>query len=62
MLDVPSFADLNLDVVLPVVFLGFYTTILLVVDLFIPKDQKLLTAQLAGAGVIVAFVLNRDNC
>ena len=58
MLDVPSFADLNLDVVLPVVFLGFYTTVLLVVDLFIPKDQKLLTAQLAGVGVIVAFILN----
>jgi NADH-quinone oxidoreductase subunit N len=58
MLDVPGFADLNLEIALPAIFLGLFTMVVLIADLFIPKDRKVMTAQLAGGGLIVAFILN----
>jgi NADH-quinone oxidoreductase subunit N len=59
MIDVPSFADLNLGVAAPAIFLSLYTTVLLLVDvLAIPKDRKIHTAHLALVGLLVAFVLN----
>lgn len=58
MIDVPSFADLNLWVAAPAVFLALFTTLLLIVDLFIPDDRKIITAQLTAAALLVAFVLN----
>lgn len=58
MFEAPSIADLNLEVTLPAFFLAVFTTILLIVDLFIPKDRKILTAQLAAGALVVAFVLN----
>lgn len=56
MLDVPSFADLNLGVTLPAVFLGVFTTFLLVIDLFIPR--KIVTAWLAIGALGVSFFIN----
>ena len=59
MIDVPSFADLNLGAAAPVFFLSIYTTVLLMVDvLFIPKDRKKLTAQLTLLALAIAFVMN----
>lgn len=58
MLEAPSFASLNLDVALPGIFLAAWATMLLVVDLFIPKDQKVRTAWLAIAGLAITFVIN----
>ncbi len=58
MFTTPTLADLNLGITLPSVFLALYATVLLVIDLFIPKEQKSRTAWLAMAGVVVAFVLN----
>lgn len=56
MLDVPSFADLNLGVTLPAVFLGVFTTFLLVIDLFI--SRKIVTAWLAIGALGVSFFIN----
>jgi NADH-quinone oxidoreductase subunit N len=58
MFEIPSFAELNIGLALPAISLAFGTCILLMVDLFIPKDRKTLTAWLAIAGIIVSFVLN----
>ncbi len=58
MFEVPALADLNIGVALPVISLALGATILLVIDLFIPKDRKALTAWLALAGLTVSFVLN----
>ncbi|PJF21897.1 MAG: NADH-quinone oxidoreductase subunit N [Phototrophicales bacterium] len=58
MIDVPSFAELNLEVALPGIFLALFTTVLLIVDLFIPKDRKITTAHLTIGALVVAFVLN----
>ncbi len=40
MFEVPAIADLNLGVALPALFLVFTACVLLVVDLFIPKEKK----------------------
>jgi NADH-quinone oxidoreductase subunit N len=58
MFDAPSFADLNLEIALPVLFLSGFTMILLLVDLFIPDDRKVVTARLAASILAVTFVLN----
>jgi len=58
MFDAPSLADLNLEVTLPALFLLLFSTFLLIIDLFIAKERKILTAQLAAGGLVVAFVLN----
>lgn len=58
MFETPSLADLNLGITLPSVFLALYSTVLLLVDLFIPKEQKTRTAWLAVAGLAVTFALN----
>lgn len=60
-MDIPSFADLNLGVTLPAVFLALGTTILLLIDVFLPKERRHLTAWLALAGVLVSFVLTLLN-
>ena len=51
-------ANANLSVTLPAVSLVIGTCILLLVDLFIPKERKTLTAWLAAAGLTVSFVIN----
>ncbi len=58
MFETPSLADLNLGIALPSVFLALYGTVLLLVDLFIPREHKLRTAWLAVAGLVVTFILN----
>ena len=58
MLNVPSFADLNLGVALPVIFLGLFTMVLLLVDLFVPRERKHVTALVALGALVVAFVIN----
>jgi NADH-quinone oxidoreductase subunit N len=58
MIDVPNFADLNLEVTLPAVFLALFTLVLLILDLFIPKDRKIQTAHLTLGALGVAFVWN----
>ncbi|TVR24266.1 MAG: NADH-quinone oxidoreductase subunit N [Anaerolineaceae bacterium] len=58
MIDVPSIADLNLTVTFPAVFLALFTMVVLIVDLFIPKDRKIRTAHLTLGGLVVAFVWN----
>lgn len=58
MIDIPSIADLNLTVALPVIVLAFFSTVLLVLDLFIPQESKIETAHLAIGGLVVAFVAN----
>ncbi|MAS35920.1 MAG: NADH-quinone oxidoreductase subunit N [Anaerolineaceae bacterium] len=54
----PTLADLNLAYTWPVASLALGATILLLVDLFVPKDRKHITAWLAVAGLAVSFVLN----
>jgi NADH-quinone oxidoreductase subunit N len=58
MLNVPSFADLNLGIALPAIFLGLFTMVVLIVDLFVPRDRKIITARLTLAALVVAFILN----
>lgn len=59
MIDVPSFADLNLGVVAPAIFLSLFTTVLLIVDaLFIPEKRKNYTVLLTLAALVVAFIIN----
>jgi NADH-quinone oxidoreductase subunit N len=58
MIDVPSIADLNLEVALPGIFLGLFTVVLLILDLFIAKDRKIDTAHLTLGALVVAFVWN----
>ncbi|KXK49956.1 MAG: NADH-quinone oxidoreductase subunit N [Chloroflexi bacterium OLB13] len=60
-MDIPSFADLNLGVTLPAVFLALGTTVLLLIDAFLPKERRHLTAWFALAGVLVSFVLTLFN-
>jgi NADH-quinone oxidoreductase subunit N len=56
--EAPTLADLNLAYTWPVISLALGATILLIIDLFVPKDRKNLTAWLAIAGLVVSFVLN----
>ena len=62
MFDVPSLAqfleEANLAVTLPALSLLLGTCVLLLADLWIPKDRKDITAKLAVAGLAVSFVLN----
>lgn len=58
MFELPNFADLNVGLTLPVTSLVIGTCILLLVDLFVPKDRKIITAWLAVAGLAVSFVIN----
>lgn len=58
MFEAPTLADLNLGVALPSISLALGATILLLLDLFIPKDRKTVTAWLAVAGLAVSFLLN----
>ncbi len=54
---IPSWTDLNLGATLPAVLLAIGTTILLLVDVFLPKERRHLTAWLALAGLGISFVL-----
>jgi len=58
MFGLPSLSDLNAGAALPVVLLAFGACLLLVIDLFIPRDRKSLTAWLAAIGIGVSLVLS----
>lgn len=57
MFETPTFDDLNIWAALPMIALAFGTCILLVADLFIPKDKKVYTAILAGAGLGISLLI-----
>jgi NADH-quinone oxidoreductase subunit N len=52
-----NLADLNLGAALPGVTLALGAAILLLIDVFLPKDRKDITAVLALAGLVVAALL-----
>lgn len=54
----PTLADLNLAYTWPVLSLALGATLLLIADLFVPKDRKEITGWLAIAGLVVSFILN----
>lgn len=56
--EAPNLADLNLAYTWPVLSLALGASLLLVIDLFVPKDRKNITAALAIVGLAVSFVLN----
>lgn len=58
MFHAPSLDSLNLSYALPAIFLAGWATMLLIVDLFIPKERKETTAWLAIGGLVFAFVVN----
>jgi NADH-quinone oxidoreductase subunit N len=58
MFEVPSLSDLNIAATLPVTLLAFGACIFLLVDLFIPKERKYITAWLTAAGISVSLVLS----
>ena len=57
MFEVPSLGDLNVAATLPVTLLALGACIFLLVDLFIPKDRKYITAGLALVGLGVSLVI-----
>ncbi len=57
MFEVPRLGDLNVGAALPVTMLALGTCILLLVDLFVPRNRKSITAWLAAAGIGVSLVL-----
>lgn len=54
----PTFDDLNVWVTLPIVSLLLGTCVLLIADLFIPKEKKHLTALLAVVGVSISLIIS----
>ena len=58
MFHIPTLEELNLIGALPAIALATWAVILLVVDLFIPKDRKQTTAWLALGGILFAFAAN----
>ena len=58
MLDIPSFAQLNIDVTLPAALLAVWATTLLLLGVFIPDNRKHVTPILAVLALVVSFVLN----
>jgi NADH-quinone oxidoreductase subunit N len=58
MIPVPSLSEFNLQYALPALSLTVWACILLLVDLWIPKERKETTAWLAAGGVVFAFVAN----
>ena len=58
MLQIPSLEQLNLGVTVPAMSVAVWACILLLIDLWIPKDKKERTAWLAAGGLVFAFVAN----
>jgi NADH-quinone oxidoreductase subunit N len=57
MFETPHLSDLNIAATLPVTLLALGACVFIVVDLFIPKDRKYITALLTMAGLGVSLVL-----
>jgi len=58
MFEVPSLSDLNVGATLPTTLLALGACIFLLVDLFVPRERKEITAWLAIAGLVVSLVLS----
>jgi len=58
MFHIPTLEELNLIGALPAIALAAWAVILLILDLFVPKDRKQTTAWLAIGGIAFAFVAN----
>ncbi len=58
MFEVPSLSDLNAAAALPVTLLALGGCIFMLVDLFIPKERKHITAGLTAAGIGLSLVLS----
>ncbi len=56
MLEIPSFESLNIGAALPAIIVAAWACILLLIDLAVPKNRKVITAGLAAASLAVAFV------
>ena len=57
MFEVPSLGDLNVAATLPITLLAVGACIFMLVDVFIPKDRKYITASLAMSGLGVSLIL-----
>ncbi len=58
MLQIPSLEQLNLGIAVPAMSVAVWACLLLLIDLWIPKDKKERTAWLAIGGLLFAFVAN----
>lgn len=58
MFHIPTLEELNLIGALPAIALATWAVILLILDLFVPKDRKETTGWLALGGIAFAFVAN----
>ena len=57
MFQVPSLSDLNVAAALPAVLLSLGACVFLIVDLFVPRERKQITALLAAGGLMTSLVL-----
>jgi NADH-quinone oxidoreductase subunit N len=57
-MQVPSLESLNLGAALPAISVAAWACVLLLIDLFIPRDRKQVTAWLAAGVLVFAFVAN----
>jgi len=58
MFEVPQLSDFNIAATLPIATLVIGACILLLVDLFIPRDRKYITAMLTAAGIGISLILS----
>ncbi|MBE2183475.1 MAG: NADH-quinone oxidoreductase subunit N [Anaerolineae bacterium] len=58
MLEIPSLESLNIGAALPAIIVAAWACVLLLIDFAIPKHRKHVTAWLAAACLVVAFVAN----
>lgn len=58
MLQLPSLETLNMGAALPAISIAAWACILLLIDLWIPKDRKILTVYLAAGNLVFAFIAN----
>ena len=57
-MQVPSLESFNLGAALPAISVAVWACILLLIDLFIPKERKQVTAWLAAGVLVFAFIAN----
>ncbi|MDX2162870.1 MAG: NADH-quinone oxidoreductase subunit N [bacterium] len=58
MVQIPTLESLNLGVTIPAMSVAVWACLLLLIDLWIPKEQKARTAWLAAGGLVFAFIAN----
>ncbi|NDJ84781.1 MAG: NADH-quinone oxidoreductase subunit N [Chloroflexi bacterium] len=58
LLETPTFDDLNFWATLPVMLLAAWASVLLIVNMFIPKEKRGYSAGMAATGVVVVLILS----